>query len=272
MSSREISNLTEKTVGNIHADIWSMLNQLYGILKDDWVFNHYKNQNVNIINGIVVVIDTRGYVSEFLLDRRHTEILITGYDVKRRAAVIDRWFDLESQAKAEAPAIPQTFAEALRLAADTVEENQQLKTHVNLLENLSHEQQEEIDNLKNLFKKGMTTVQFCKMLNGVNMMQVNRYLEGRKWLYNESDTGTRWRVGSYARDRYMTEHQRKITDHSGDEFIKYEPVLLRKGAQRIYELYLKGELPMKQTWDGLFTHDKDVRVSKSPPMKKGGLT
>ncbi|HIB1530005.1 TPA: Rha family transcriptional regulator, partial [Salmonella enterica subsp. enterica serovar Muenchen] len=30
---------------------------------------------------------------------RHTEILITGYDVVRRAAVIDRWFDLESGAR-----------------------------------------------------------------------------------------------------------------------------------------------------------------------------
>ncbi|HIB1651808.1 TPA: transcriptional regulator, partial [Salmonella enterica subsp. enterica serovar Muenchen] len=47
-------------------------------------------------DGVTAYFDNRGYVSEFLLDRRHTEILITGYDVKRRAAVIDRWFSLES--------------------------------------------------------------------------------------------------------------------------------------------------------------------------------
>ncbi|WP_406706555.1 transcriptional regulator, partial [Sodalis sp.] len=40
---------------------------------------------------------------EFLLDRRHTEILITGYDVKRRAAVIDRWFVLESERTLRSP-------------------------------------------------------------------------------------------------------------------------------------------------------------------------
>lgn len=46
------------------------------------------------IQGVAPVFDNRGYVSEFFLDRRHTEILITGYDVKRRAAVIDRWLAL----------------------------------------------------------------------------------------------------------------------------------------------------------------------------------
>ncbi|MDE9494657.1 Rha family transcriptional regulator [Xenorhabdus bovienii] len=96
MSSREIAKLTGKEVKNVHVDIWNMLTQLYGIEKDGWNFNHHKNQEVTLVKGVVAVIDNRGYVSEFLLDRRHTEILITGYDVQRRAAVIDRWFDLES--------------------------------------------------------------------------------------------------------------------------------------------------------------------------------
>lgn len=36
---------------------------------------------------------------EYLLDRRYTEILITGYDIKRRTAVIDRWFELEKRVR-----------------------------------------------------------------------------------------------------------------------------------------------------------------------------
>ncbi|WP_426576849.1 hypothetical protein ACP179_21520 [Xenorhabdus stockiae] len=81
---------------DIHVDIWNMLKQLYGYTKDDGKTHHNKNQRVTLVEGVIAVIDSRGYVSEFLLDRRHTEILITGYDVVRRAAVIDRWFDLES--------------------------------------------------------------------------------------------------------------------------------------------------------------------------------
>lgn len=96
MSSNEIAKLTGKNKSDIHVDIWNMLKQLYGIEKDDGNFHHLKNHKVAIINGVVTCFDNRGYVSEFFLDRRHTEILITGYDVVRRASVIDRWFSLES--------------------------------------------------------------------------------------------------------------------------------------------------------------------------------
>lgn len=121
------------------------------------------------------------------------------------------------------------------------------------------QQATKIHSLENLFKEGMTHTQFCKGLNGVNVMQVGNYLESRSWLYNESKSGTRHRVGSYARDKYMTEHQVEVTPHGKDPFISYTPVLLKKGAARLYDLYLAGELPMKKTWDGLFTHDKAMR-------------
>lgn len=116
-----------------------------------------------------------------------------------------------------------------------------------------------VEHMENLFKEGMTPTQFCKMLNGVNVMMVCRFLESRKWLYNESRSSTRWRTGNYARDKYLTEHQSKISVHGGDDFIKFTPVLLHKGAVRIYQFYLKGELPMKNSWNGVHTHDKELR-------------
>ena len=118
------------------------------------------------------------------------------------------------------------------------------------------QQATKIHSLENLFKEGMTHTQFCKGLNGVNVMQVGKYLESRSWLYNESKSGLRHRVGSYARDKYMTEHQHEVTPHGKEPFVSFTPVLLKKGATRLYDLYLAGDLPMKKTWDGLFTHDK----------------
>ncbi|MEB7891821.1 Rha family transcriptional regulator [Hafnia alvei] len=107
MSSKEIAEITGKEVKNIHVDVWGVLKQLYSIEKDGWDFNHHKNQSVKVVSGVSLFIDNRGYVSHFCLDRRHTEILITGYDVKRRAAVIDRWFQLEQSARTpELPASP----------------------------------------------------------------------------------------------------------------------------------------------------------------------
>lgn len=122
------------------------------------------------------------------------------------------------------------------------------------------QQATKIHSLENLFKEGMTHTQFCKGLNGVNVMQVGKYLEARNWLYNESKSGLRLRVACYARDKYMTEHQHEVTPHGKDPFISFTPVLLKKGAIRLYDLYLAGELPMKKTWDGLHTHDKAVRA------------
>ncbi|MEP9058776.1 MULTISPECIES: transcriptional regulator [Enterobacter] len=96
MSSREIAELTDKRPADVIRDIWVMLGALYGVSKDNADLRHLKNQQVVITDGVVACFDNRGYISEFLLDRRHTEILITGYDVVRRASVIDRWFSLES--------------------------------------------------------------------------------------------------------------------------------------------------------------------------------
>lgn len=96
MSSREIADLTGKNKADVHVDVWSMLSQLYSINKDDGKIHHVKNQQVILTDGIIVLFDVRGYVSEFNLDRYHTEVLVTGYDLKRRAAVIKRWYDLET--------------------------------------------------------------------------------------------------------------------------------------------------------------------------------
>lgn len=253
MSSREIAELTGKEVKNVHVDIWNMVGQLYEVSKDGCDFNHVKNQTITINNGIAVTFDSRGYVSKFDLDRYHSEILVTGYDVKRRAAVIKRWYDLES-GKAT-PIVALNDPEFLRSALLNYTEK------VLALESSNKELTNKVECMSNLFKEGMTPTQFCKMLNGVNTQQVQMWLAERNWLYNESKSGKniRWRVASYARDKYMTENQSEINPHGHEPFIKYQPVLLKKGAKRLYDLYLSGELPMKKNWDGLFTHDKEFK-------------
>ncbi|WP_369412946.1 hypothetical protein [Arsenophonus endosymbiont of Aphis craccivora] len=120
----------------------------------------------------------------------------------------------------------------------------------------------ENDCLKNLFKEGMTPTQFSKMLNGVNSQQINHFLAGLKWLYNESKSGNnlRWRVAATARDKYLTEKQNEISPHGANSVISYRPVLLRKGTQRLYDQYLADKLPMKKNWNGLHTHDKTIQI------------
>ncbi|WGM00401.1 antA/AntB antirepressor family protein [Arsenophonus nasoniae] len=166
------------------------------------------------------------------------------------------FIECERQAKTATHVIPQTLPDALRLAAEMAEKVQ----HLSLV---NKEQKTEIDCLKNLFQVGMTPVQFCKQLNGVNINQVNLFLESRHFLYDaEKDISKAhvWRVHSYARDKYLTESPFIMTNDYGQRQC-YKIVLLKKGATWLYNQYFKGKLPMKKDWNGEFTHDKYSQVA-----------
>ncbi|GJK12561.1 antirepressor [Enterobacter cloacae] len=118
-----------------------------------------------------------------------------------------------------------------------------------------------VENLEKHFTKGMTLPAFCKALNGVNTSKITWWAYQRGWIYNEQpdpEKEPRWRVKSYARDKYLTEQDIQIKDVGKEPFTKKKIVLLQKGTHRIYQLYLKGELPMKTTWNGEFSHDKAI--------------
>lgn len=237
MSSREIAELT----GKQHKDV------LYDCRK------MFEALNLQSADFSADYQDSKGRTyQEFLLDQDLTMTLVMGYNIELRHKVAKRWRELEEQASR--PALPGNYIEALEELLVTKKNEAELML-------VNKEQEAEIHDLKNLFKEGMTPTQFCKMLNGVNTQQVNNWLAERNWLYNESKSGTRWRTTSYARDKYLTEHQHKISVHGGDDFIKHQPILLQKGAERIYDLYRRGKMPMKATWDGNFTHQKQINIA-----------
>lgn len=118
-----------------------------------------------------------------------------------------------------------------------------------------------VESLEKHFTKGMTIPAFCKGLNGVNVSKMSWRAYQRNWLYNaqrDPEKNPKWRVASYARDKYLTEDETKIAPHGQDEFKKFTPVLLEQGCHRLYQLYMKGELPMKKTWNGEYSHDKAI--------------
>lgn len=102
MSSREIAELTGKDHDNIRRDIKLMADALSLSFEEK------------------VEPSTGGRPSKvFALPKRESLILVSGYSVQLRARIVDRWMELEAQASV--PAIPRTFAAALRLAAETQE-------------------------------------------------------------------------------------------------------------------------------------------------------
>ncbi|WON77799.1 ORF6N domain-containing protein [Serratia sp. UGAL515B_01] len=116
-----------------------------------------------------------------------------------------------------------------------------------------------VESLEKHFTKGMTIPAFCKCLNGVNINKMMWWAFERNWVFNEQrdpEKSARWRVASYARDTYLTEEETEVKPHGKEAFTKKTPVLLEKGCHRLYALYMKGELPMKATWNGEYSHDK----------------
>lgn len=101
MSSREIAEFTGKRHDHVMRDIKKMLLDLYPAGAPNFGGTYLSEQNKEL--------------PLFNLDRKHTDCLLTGYSAIARMKVIERWHELESN---QAPKLPQTFAEALQLAAD----------------------------------------------------------------------------------------------------------------------------------------------------------
>ncbi|WKW34371.1 phage regulatory protein/antirepressor Ant [Pseudomonas viridiflava] len=81
MSSREIADLTGKQHFHVKRDIEKMLSDL----KED-----------PSIYGCTYLDGQNRTQTEYLLDREHTDCLLTGYSAAMRMAVIKRWRELES--------------------------------------------------------------------------------------------------------------------------------------------------------------------------------
>lgn len=190
--------------------------------------------------------------SVYHVNKRDSFVVVAQLSPEFTAALVDRWQELEAKL-AGRPIVPQSLPEALRLAADLAEEKAVLA-----LEN--QQQAKKIEALENLFMPGETVPQFAKRLNGVNSQLVLAFLAELKWIYDTEtnpDHSPKYRVYAMARDRHLlTEKPYKVSGEGMTGFIRYAPVMLEKGAQRLHDLYMEGRLPMKKTWDGKFFYTK----------------
>ena len=111
MSTREIAELTGKLVKHVNRDAEQMIEDLRAAGEDGPDLDH-----------VLIDRDSRGYIIAIHLPQGLSITLVTGYSVLHRHRIVKRWQELESQA---APAIPQTYAAALRLAAEQAEQIEQ---------------------------------------------------------------------------------------------------------------------------------------------------
>ena len=90
MSSREIANITGKRHDNVKRDIVAML----------------KDLKVDVLSFEDIYLDGRNREQvQYLLDREHTDCLLTGYSAPMRMKVIRRWRELEQRQGAREQAL-----------------------------------------------------------------------------------------------------------------------------------------------------------------------
>jgi phage antirepressor YoqD-like protein len=105
MTSREIAELTLSTHDTVLKSIRRYMEQ--GIVSpNETPYTHPQNGQT---------------YTEFHLGFRDAMFIASGYSPNLRARIIDRWMALEAEVIVAQPVLPQTFAEALRLAADQAE-------------------------------------------------------------------------------------------------------------------------------------------------------
>lgn len=112
MSSREVAELTGKQHSNVMRDIREMTEDLTNS-ELNWCV-----ESASYIGG-----DGRTYPM-YEMDKETTICLLTGYSAAARMKVIQRWQVLENGA---VPALPQTYAQALRALAQESEQKELLQ-------------------------------------------------------------------------------------------------------------------------------------------------
>lgn len=116
MTSKEIADLTGKRHDNVMRDIRAMLGELYG---EGGVLS-FEGTHRSEQNGQEYPV--------FVLPKRESLILVSGYSTEMRAKIIDRWQALE----ARAPALPNLRdpAQMSALAVQLLEFNQELQAEL----------------------------------------------------------------------------------------------------------------------------------------------
>jgi phage antirepressor YoqD-like protein len=213
MSSREIAALAGKRHPDVKRDIQTMAADL--------------KEDVSKFARIYLDGMNRKQ-TEYLLDREHTDCLLTGYSAPLRMAVVRRWRELEEQ---NVPRIPANYAEALQLAADQAKETQRL---IGVLEL----QAPKVAAIKRLAAAGgaICISDAAKQLQ-ISPNQLFSWLEAHRWIFHRGGS-KRWTAYQPQITKGFMVH--KVTElkpdaETGAERAAYQPLITPKGLTYLAE-------------------------------------
>lgn len=206
MSSLDIAKITGKRHPDVTRDIVAMLLDLK---VDVSTFAHIYRDSM------------KREQKEYLLDREHTDCLLTGYSAEMRMKVIRRWRELEEKA-ADAGRVPTNFLEALRLAADQVEQNQHLK----LVILAQTPKVEALNRLANT--RGSLCITDAAKHLGISPLQLFAWMSTNRWIYRRTSHAP-WSAFQPRLSRGQLEHKLvKINKSEAEELKVVEQVMVTR--------------------------------------------
>lgn len=121
ISSMQIADITGKKHSNVMRDIRVLLDQ--GVSEFNFELSSYRQPQPN-----------GGYknVPCYNLTKKGCMILASGYNPLLREKIIDRWYELENEKRQSGFMIPQSFSDALLLAASQAKQIEQQQEQIKL--------------------------------------------------------------------------------------------------------------------------------------------
>lgn len=231
MSSREIARLVESR----HPDVVRAIERL---MEKGAIGGYTPTAYTHEQNG-------QRY-TEYLIGKRDSYVVVAQLSPAFTAKLVDRWQELEEQAAGALPDFADPVASA-RAWADAKEAERAAISQAEQLRDETRRLNAVCNDLAENLKAGLTPVEFCRMLNGVNLNRVQPLLVERKRLLK---TMHGYRSAAAYRDKLFTERRYLNRDERPCEKV----VLTQKGAKWLYSQYEQGQLDMRKDWDGKFTH------------------
>lgn len=226
MSTREVAELTGKSHDNVLRDARSLAKR--GVLKsEETPYLHPQNGQ---------------RYPEFLLDQRDALVLVSGYDANLRAKIIDRWQELEARVVGQLQ-IPTNLADALRLAADKVEENQRLQHALD-------QQAPKVAAIKRLAgAAGAICITDAAKQLQLAPAKLFGWLEENRWIYRRGGS-KRWIAYQPRITAGLLKH--KVTSlkpdpETGSDRAAFNVLVTTKGLARLAELIAAGARPVERT-------------------------
>lgn len=212
MSSLEIAELTGKQHSHVMRDIRNILEQ--GVAESNFGLGSYSDANGQ--NRPCYFLTKKGCL-----------ILASGYDALLRERIINRWEELELGERQKMPKLPQTFAEALRLAAEQAEQLEKQQARIEEMK-----PKEEFFDQVTDSKDACDMATVAKVLNmGIGRNNLFEILRNNKILQGNNQPMQR-----YIDLGWFRVIETQFTKKSGDICINFKTIVYQKGVEGIRKL------------------------------------